>query len=138
MGAPQGWQGTAMSRIPVTCIQLAPRAGTSKHILQAKKRLFWEVQRETEHGMLLGGPEILRKKFHTTRKRSTEKMGSEISTPCSTLAHRKCPFGAIIYSLSVKDGILITFEYKSPRSGDFFWWFFRREAGIFFWVFFLP
>ena len=28
---------------------------------------------------------------------------------------------SIIYSLSVKDGILITFEYKSPRSGDFFW-----------------
>ena len=43
-------------------------------ILQAKKRLFWEIQRETEHGMLLGGPEILRKIFHTIRKRSTEKM----------------------------------------------------------------
>ena len=27
---------------------------------------------------------------------------------------------SIIYSLSVKDGILITFEYKSPRSGEIF------------------
>ena len=37
---------------------------------------------------------------------------------------------SIIYSLSVKDGILITFEYKSPLRGEFFKSFFRREAAI--------
>ena len=46
---------------------------------------------------------------------------------------------SIIYSLSVKDGILITFEYKSPRSGEkHLKVFFRREAVKFFWgVFFV-
>ena len=45
---------------------------------------------------------------------------------------------SIIYSLSVKDGILIDFEYKSPRSGEKkFKGFFRREAAKIFWSVFL-
>ena len=44
---------------------------------------------------------------------------------------------SIIYSLSVKGGILITFEYKSSRSGGKFLRLFSPRSGDFFWECFL-
>ena len=61
---------------------------------EQKRNLLGRASAKQSTGCSLEAPKYHRKKGYVLSKPSTEKMSSEISTPCSMSVLLKCPYGA--------------------------------------------